>query len=57
MASEDKAETEVDTHERDISARVEAQDLPASPPAFIIDGGLHGSLQVIGAFFILFNVW
>lgn len=57
MALEDKKGSDLDAHEHDIFAMVETQDSPTSPPAFIIDGGLHGCLQVLGAFLILFNVW
>jgi hypothetical protein len=57
MAFEDNKGSDLDAHERVISATVETQDSSTSPPPFIIDGGLHGSLQVLGAFLILFNVW
>lgn len=57
MTSEDNAGPKSDANERVISAMVETQDSPPSRPVLVMEGSFRSSLQVLGAFFILFNVW
>lgn len=46
-----------DLEATDLAHITEDEEPSEVPSTFAVKGKLHGSLQVLGAFFIFFNVW
>jgi hypothetical protein len=57
MFSEKGKTAPVDTEATDLAHIREDEESSEIPPNFAVKSKVHGCLQVIGAFFIFFNVW
>lgn len=57
MFSEKGKTTPVDPEATDLAHITEDEESSEVPSGFAVKGKVHGCLQVLGAFFIFFNVW